>query len=95
MIKLKKELPDVPKWAHSVQSAIAKARAFMLEDAKKRLASIEKADEEVLNPLGDSSVSEPPVIATSSSLIKPVKEPKVDKLEVDLCTSGLAPLKKN
>lgn len=92
--KLKKELPDVPKWAHSVQSAIAKARAFMLEDAKKRLASIEKADEEVLNPLGDSSVSEPPVIAASSSLIKPVKEPKVDKLEVDLCTSGLAPLKK-
>lgn len=36
--KLKKELPDVPTWAHSVQAAVAKAKEFILEDARKRLA---------------------------------------------------------
>ncbi|CAM2979836.1 Uncharacterised protein [Legionella steigerwaltii] len=40
--KLKKELPDVPKWAHSVQAAVEKAKAFILEDARKRLAVPEK-----------------------------------------------------
>ncbi|MCW8398859.1 hypothetical protein OQJ26_08655 [Legionella sp. PATHC038] len=36
--KLKKELPDVPKWAYSVQAAVEKAKAFIIDDAKKRLA---------------------------------------------------------
>ncbi|MCW8408356.1 hypothetical protein OQJ13_05160 [Legionella sp. PATHC035] len=40
--KLKKELPDVPKWAYSVQAAVEKAKAFILDDAKKRLAVPEK-----------------------------------------------------
>ncbi|QLZ70042.1 hypothetical protein FOLKNPGA_02846 [Legionella sp. PC1000] len=74
--KLKKELPDVPKWAHSVQSAIDKARAFMLEDARKRLAGTLPISGSIGEGLEKVSPKEPEKATPKA------KEPERDKQEV-------------